>query len=114
MPFVRIFAILALLIVPISAARRMTFTATAHSQKGETADGTRSRRGVVAADPRVLPLGSRIRIRGAGKYSGVYRVEDTGPAVKGRTVDIFLRTPAEAKRFGRKRVRVEVLRRGPD
>jgi 3D (Asp-Asp-Asp) domain-containing protein len=88
--------------------------ATAHAQTGATADGGRSRVGVVAADPAVLPLGSRIRVSGAGEYSGVYLVKDTGPAVKGRTIDIYMPTNAEARRFGRKRVSIEVLEMGGD
>ena len=45
----------------------------------------------------------------AGKYSGEYLVSDTGRTIKGREIDIYLASDAEAKRFGRKRVRVEVL-----
>ncbi len=86
--------------------------ATAHSVDGKTADGTHSRAGTVAADPAVLPLNSRIRVEGAGAYSGVYSVEDTGPKVQGRHIDIYMNTPAEAKRFGKRMVRVVVLRYG--
>jgi len=88
------------------------FTATAYSVEGETAAGTQTHEGIVAADPDVLPLGSRIRIEDAGEYSGVYVVRDTGPKVKGRQVDIYLANDAEAKRFGKRQVRVEVLQRG--
>src|SRR5262245_57122406 len=91
---------------------RMPFTATAYSVEGRTAAGTRSREGVVAADPDVLPLGSRIRIHDAGQYSGVYVVQDTGRAIQGREVDIYLANDREAKRFGRRRVQVEVLHWG--
>ena len=86
--------------------------ATAHSVEGETAAGTKSRPGVAAADPSFLPLGSRIRVQGAGRYSGVYTVEDTGRAIKGREIDLYMKTAAEAKKFGRQRVRVTVLESG--
>jgi 3D (Asp-Asp-Asp) domain-containing protein len=76
--------------------------------------GTKSRPGVVAADPTVLPLGSRIRIAGAGKYSGEYSVEDTGGKVAGRMLDLYVKTKREARRFGRRKVRVTVLRLGPE
>lgn len=76
---------------------------------GTTADGSHTRPGVVAADPAILPLGTRIRISGAGRYSGVYTVSDTGPAVHGREIDIFMPDVRAARRFGRRRVRVEVL-----
>jgi len=59
----------------------------------------------------ILPLNSRIRVEGAGPYSGVYSVEDTGPKVAGRHIDIYMNTLAEVKKFGKKTVRV-VLRYG--
>jgi 3D (Asp-Asp-Asp) domain-containing protein len=89
-----------------------TFDATAYSVKGETAGGTRARTGVVAADPKVLPLGSRIEVQGAGEHSGIYTVEDTGPAIKGHKIDVFVPDAHKAKKFGRKKVRVKVLKRG--
>ncbi|HJQ85332.1 MAG TPA: 3D domain-containing protein [Candidatus Binatia bacterium] len=92
--------------------RRMTFEATAYTIAGQTASGHPTNEGVVAADPDVLPLGSRIRITGAGAYSGTYVVRDTGPEIRGREVDIYIANDRAAKRFGRKRVQVEVLSRG--
>jgi len=91
--------------------RPETFEVTAYSIEGVTAKGTRSRTGVVAADPKVLPLGSRVRLVDAGAYSGEYLVEDTGRAIKGRELDIYLANGAEAKRFGRRRLQVEVIHR---
>jgi 3D (Asp-Asp-Asp) domain-containing protein len=88
------------------------FYATAYCVTGTTAMGVHTRPGIVAADPAVLPLGSRIRVSGAGTYSGVYTVADTGAAVRGREIDIFMTDLAAARRFGRRRVRVEVLERG--
>jgi 3D (Asp-Asp-Asp) domain-containing protein len=85
--------------------------ATAYSVSGTTASGGHTRRGIVAADPAVFPMGSRIRVTGAGSYSGIYTVSDTGPAVKGREIDIFIPDGAEARRFGRRHVQVELLTR---
>jgi 3D (Asp-Asp-Asp) domain-containing protein len=93
-------------------ARRFAVWATAHSQEGTTADGGKSREGVLAADPAVIPLGSRVRVSGAGRYSGIYVVKDTGRAIRGREIDIYMRSGAEAKRFGRKEVTIEILDRG--
>jgi 3D (Asp-Asp-Asp) domain-containing protein len=67
---------------------------------------------VVAADPKVLPLGSKVEVQGAGEHSGTYVVEDTGPAVKGHELDLYVPDDREAKRFGRKDVEVKVLERG--
>jgi 3D (Asp-Asp-Asp) domain-containing protein len=96
---------------PAPAPALMDFTATAYSVEGETAKQTNARKGIVAADPKVLPLGTRIRVHDAGQYSGEYTVEDTGRAIDGREIDIYMPADAEAKRFGKKRVRVEVLKK---
>lgn len=86
------------------------FRATAYCLKGRTAIGGGVRRGIVAADPRILPLGTRIFIN-AGAYSGSYVVADTGGAVKGRILDVWVPNCSEAMRFGRKSVSVSVLGR---
>lgn len=85
-----------------------TFRATAYCLKGRTASGGNVRRGIVAADRRVLPLGTRIQIS-AGAYSGTYTVADTGGAVKGNILDIWMPSCAEANRFGRRTVTVSVI-----
>lgn len=82
-----------------------SFSATAYCLKGRTASGSGVRRGIVAADPRVLPLGTRINLN-AGAYSGTYVVADTGGAIKGRKLDIWVASCSEAKRFGRRTVKV--------
>ena len=88
--------------------RHFRANATAYSQAGTTADGGQTHKGVVAADPSVLPLGTRIRVKGAG-VSGTYVVADTGRRVGGRHIDIFMPSRARAKRFGRKIVEIHVL-----
>lgn len=88
-----------------------TFRATAYSLRGRTRLGTYVRRGVIAADPRVLPLGSVVRLK-AGKYSGVYSVHDTGKKVKGKAVDVWMPSRGEARQFGRRGVKLQVLSLG--
>ncbi len=61
-----------------------------------------------------MPLNSRIRFLGAGKYSGDYTVEDTGGKVDGYHIDVFLPSLAEARKFSRQRVKVVVLSYGDD
>lgn len=95
-----------------SKPQLLGFEATAYTIEGKTAAGTRTRDGIVAADPRILPLGTRIRVHHAGRYSGVYVVTDTGRTIKGREIDIYIRDNKEARQFGRKRVKVELLERG--
>lgn len=50
----------------------------------------------IAVDPRVIPLGSKVYIEGMGTYYA----EDTGGAIKGNILDVFVRTEAEANRLG--------------
>ena len=68
----------------------------------------------MAADRKVLPLNSRIRVYGAGRYSGDYTVEDTGGKVDGHHIDVYMPSHAEAKKFGHQRVKVVVLKYGDD
>jgi len=88
------------------------FEATAYSLEGKTKDGRGSRVGVVAADPKVLPLGTQVQLTGAGLYSGTYLVADTGRKVKGTQIDVYVPDSEQAKRFGRRTVRVRVLKWG--
>ena len=85
---------------------------TAYCVKGETASGEKTRHGIVAADPAVLPLGSVIRVQGlARRHNRTYTVEDTGRKVKGRMIDIFMADCNAAKAFGRQNARVRVVQR---
>jgi 3D (Asp-Asp-Asp) domain-containing protein len=94
-------------------AKKLRFTARAYAVEGTTASGEETKAGrTVAADPDILPLGTRILVSGAGKYSGQYVVTDTGKHVKGRRIDIFMKSRQEAKRFGVRPVTVQILSRG--
>jgi len=95
------------------AGARMQFTATAYCKGETTASGVGVRTGVAAADPALLPVGSVVRLETPNpRYSGVWTVMDTGPAVRGRTVDLYLWSCKEALVFGRRPVRLTVLRLG--
>ena len=85
------------------------FTALAYSIEGKAADGSKVCKGTVSADPNVLPLGSKIRVSGAGAYSGEYTVVDSGGNVKGNVIDIYMSSVREARKFGKKKVEVEIL-----
>ena len=84
------------------------YVATAYSLRGRTASGRMVAKGLIAADPRHLPLGSRVRIE-AGPYSGEYLVADTGALVRGKRIDIWTPSSREAMRFGRRTVKLTVL-----
>ena len=87
------------------------YVATAYSLRGRTASGRLVAKGLIAADPRHLPLGSRVRLE-AGTYSGEYLVADTGTLVRGRRIDIWTPSSREAMRFGRRTVKLTVLSLG--
>jgi rare lipoprotein A len=88
-----------------------TFQATAYSLRGVMRSGAYVRRGAIAADPRVLPLGSVVHLK-AGTYTGLYTVQDTGSAIKGKRIDVWMGSSREARSFGRQNVRLTVLKYG--
>ena len=95
------------------AGARLQFSATAYCKGETTASGVGVRTGIAAADPEILPVGSVVRLETPNpRYSGVWTVMDTGPAVRGRSVDLYLWSCKEALQFGRRRVRLTVLRLG--
>ena len=87
------------------------FTATAYALRGRTSSGLTVARGLIAADRRVLPLGTRVRLE-AGAYSGEYLVADYGSAMRGRKIDIWMPSAREALRFGRRAVKLTILSLG--
>ncbi|MGE3507922.1 MAG: 3D domain-containing protein [Vicinamibacterales bacterium] len=87
------------------------FTATAYCTGTVTATGRRPNERTVAADPAVLPMGTRIRLSGLEtRFNREYVVGDTGGQIRGRRLDLYMRDCDEAVAFGRRTVRVSVLR----
>jgi 3D (Asp-Asp-Asp) domain-containing protein len=93
------------------ASAPQLYNATSYSRAGRGASGMGVRFGTIAADPKVLPFGTRVRLD-AGQYSGEYVVTDSGTAIRGRKIDIWLPTFHEACRFGRRNVKLTVLSYG--
>lgn len=79
---------------------------------GITASGARAKRGTVAVDPRVIPLGTKLYIKsltpGVPDY-GFAIAQDTGGAIKGNKIDLFMDTVWECLQFGRRPVMVYIL-----
>jgi len=95
------------------AGARLQFQATAYCKGETTASGVGVRTGIAAADPAILPVGSVVRVETPNpRYSGVWTVMDTGPKVRGRSLDLYLWSCKEALQFGRRNVRLTVLRLG--
>jgi len=95
---------------PPRGGRKMRVEATGYSPREPgldftTATGARAKRGVIAVDPRVIPLGTRVYVPGYG-----YAVaRDTGGAIKGNRIDLCFDTVAECFRWGRRNVTIIVL-----
>lgn len=71
--------------------------------------GTQIRPGVIAVDPRVIPLGSKVRIEFPDGHSVYAVAEDTGGAIKGNRIDIAMWTVDEAYKFGIQNVKVSIV-----
>ena len=72
---------------------------------GYTAIGVKAAPGVVAVDPKVIPLRTRLYVEGYGPALAA----DVGGAIRGNRIDLFFNTVEEALRYGRRRVKVYVL-----
>lgn len=92
--------------VAARAGETIKMVATAYTHTGNrTATGIWPYRGVVAVDPRVIPLGTRLYVEGYG-----YAVaQDTGGLIKGNRIDVFMNSEAEAIQWGRRPVTVRIL-----
>lgn len=103
--------------LPVKKVLECTATAYTASAKsngiyaGKTASGRKPNYGVVAVDPRVIPMGTKLYIESLdGSWTYGYAVAgDTGGAIKGNKIDLFFHTESECYSFGRRKVRVYVL-----
>jgi 3D (Asp-Asp-Asp) domain-containing protein len=92
---------------------RVEMSSTMYCLRGAMRTGVRTRDGMAAGDPRVLPLGSVVRASHPdGRPIGIFVIMDTGGAIKGNKIDIYVDSCAEAIRWGRRPVVVEVLDTG--
>ena len=83
----------------------VTFEATAYTWTGNrTAAGTWPSRGTVAVDPRVIPLGTELYIEGYGPAVAA----DTGGAIQGQKVDLYMDDVNECLQWGRRKVEVKI------
>lgn len=96
---------------PTSYKKVIAMQCTAYAAGGYTASGLPAQWGVIAVDPRVIPLGTKVYVETTdGKYIyGTAVAADTGSAIKGNIIDICVNTHAEAYAFGRRTVNVYIL-----
>src|SRR5437667_2610686 len=95
-------------VVPAPEPPAQRFTATAYCFDRNTSSGLHVRPGAVAADLRLLPLGSVLRIEEPKEYEGQYTVMDSGGTIKGRKLDIFMPNCRRARQFGKREILVRV------
>jgi 3D (Asp-Asp-Asp) domain-containing protein/peptidoglycan hydrolase CwlO-like protein len=90
---------------PPTSGAKMTVSSTGYCLRGMTATGIPVAWGVIATDPTVIPLGTRMFVPGYGQ--GV--AADTGSAVKGAMIDLWFPTCAQAIQWGRRTVTITLL-----
>ena len=86
-----------------------TMIATAYTHTGyRTATGTWPSRGTIAVDPTIIPLGTRLYVEGYGE--GI--AEDTGGAIQGHIIDLYMESEDECWAWGRRQVEVRIIEEG--
>jgi uncharacterized protein YabE (DUF348 family) len=94
-----------------SSSYRHTGKTPDHPYYGITATGVKAREGIVAVDPNVIPLGSKVYVEleeGIPDY-GFAIAADTGGAVKGNVIDLYFEDEDRITAFGRRRAKVYIL-----
>jgi 3D (Asp-Asp-Asp) domain-containing protein len=89
---------------PATGGRRLVVSATCYDLPGTTATGMPVGHGVVAVDPSVISLGSRLYIPGYGH--GV--AADVGSGIRGRIIDLWFSTYAQCAAWGRRTVTITI------
>lgn len=90
----------------LQGRKMLIMEATAYTHTGNrTATGIKPSRGVIAVDPQVIPLGTKLYVEGYGYGSA----QDTGGQIKGNKIDVFFDTKKEALNWGRQKVKVYIL-----
>lgn len=85
----------------------MVVESTSYCQGSVTATGTQARWGVIAVDPNVIPFGTKVYIP---QFDKVFIAEDTGGAIKGNKIDIFMENSDDAINWGRRNIDIYILK----
>ena len=89
----------------------MAVSVTAYCLRGLTRRDNPVRPGIIAADPRVFPLGSKVELYVGTHYLGRFLVDDTGGVIKGNKIDVWTPECREARRFGRRKGKAMLVTR---
>jgi 3D (Asp-Asp-Asp) domain-containing protein len=87
-------------------AYRLKVDAVAYHLPGKTALGVPVQKGVVAVDPALIPLGTKLHVPGYGPALAA----DVGYAIKGRIIDLWFPSTAKARAWGRRTVTITIYR----
>ena len=87
-------------------AYRLKVDAVAYYLPGKTALGVPVGKGVVAVDPKLIPLGTKLHVPGYGPGLAA----DVGYAIKGRVIDLWFPSTAKARTWGRRTVTITIYR----
>jgi 3D (Asp-Asp-Asp) domain-containing protein len=87
-------------------AYQLKVDAVAYSLPGSTALGVPVGKGVVAVDPKLIPLGTKLTVPGYGPGLAA----DVGYAIKGRIIDLWFSSTAKARKWGRRTVTITIYR----
>jgi 3D (Asp-Asp-Asp) domain-containing protein len=90
---------------PVTKGGTMTVSSTCYCLRGTTASGLPVGPGIAATDPTVIPMGTRFYVPGYGNAVAA----DTGSAVKGADIDLWVADCAQASAWGRKTVTITFL-----
>ena len=89
-----------------SVSYRLRVDTVAYRLPGKTASGLPVRKGVVAVDPELIPLGTSLFVPGYGRAIAA----DVGLAIKGRIIDLWMPTDEQARSWGRRTVVITIYR----
>jgi 3D (Asp-Asp-Asp) domain-containing protein len=96
---------------PSRGERVLVFEATAYCYGNITKTGTNPVEGrTIAVDPEVIPLGSRVHVSCESwpEIDGTYIAEDTGGAIKGNIIDVYMADKGQCIQWGRRQVEVRL------
>ena len=86
--------------------QNMKVVATAYAGHGITSTGTTPKWGTIAVDPSVIPYGTKVYIP---QFDKTFIAEDTGSAIKGNKIDIYMNDEGSANNWGRKTIDIYIV-----
>ena len=89
-----------------NVVRTMNVVATAYTGYSTTSTGQKPVWGTIAVDPKIIPYGTKVYIPQFGR---TFIANNTGGAIKGNKIDIFMNTKKECYNWGRRTIEIQIL-----